>query len=118
MQPTPSAPESAPGLFAGDASAMSSYYDSVLVPGMFTPWARDLVTRLPLSPGDHVLDVCCGTGALAEALVARLTDGGVLGTDLAPAMVAAAERKDIPRAMFRVGDAMAQPAVPTKMFEF
>ena len=109
MQETPSARDSATGLFTGDASAMSSYYDSVLVPGMFTPWARDLVARLPLSPGDHVLDVCCGTGALAEMLVERLTEGGVLGTDLAPAMVAVAERKDIPRAMFRVGDAAAQP---------
>ncbi|MDQ1724018.1 MAG: hypothetical protein QOG52_1046 [Frankiaceae bacterium] len=106
QSPTPS---EAPGLFTGDASSMSSYYDRVLVPGMFAPWAQDLVARLPLRADDHVLDVCCGTGALAEALVTRLTDGGVLGTDLAPAMLAVAERKDIPRAMFRVGDAVAQP---------
>jgi ubiquinone/menaquinone biosynthesis C-methylase UbiE len=100
----------APALFAGDATAMANYYDTVLVPGLFMPWAVDLASRLPLAPTDHVLDVACGTGALSAAIAARLTDGGrLLGTDLAAGMLMMAVRRAIPRARFRVGDAVAQP---------
>ncbi|MDQ1726718.1 MAG: hypothetical protein QOK14_763 [Frankiaceae bacterium] len=106
----PAAASAAPALFAGDASAMANYYDAVLVPGLFKPWAEDLASRLPLAPTDHVLDVACGTGALSAAIAARLADGGrLLGTDLAAGMLMMAERKAIPRARFRVGDAVAQP---------
>ncbi|MCU1676659.1 MAG: methyltransferase type 11 [Frankiales bacterium] len=101
---------SAPGLFTGDASAMADFYDTVLVPGMFAPWAEDLTDRLPLRPTDVVLDVACGTGALSAAIAARLTEGHVVGTDLTPAMLAVAEAKGIARATFRLGDAVAQPA--------
>ena len=103
-------PSAVPGLFAGDAGAMAAYYDTYLVPGLFRPWATELVARLPLEPADAVLDVACGTGALSAALAARLGDGGrVLGVDLAPGMVLLAERKGIPRTRFRVGDALALP---------
>lgn len=99
-----------PALFAGDASAMAAFYESAMVPGLFEPWAADLADRLSLRPSDHVLDVACGTGALTAAIAARLGDGGrVLGTDLTPAMIALAQRKQISRAEFRVGDAVNQP---------
>jgi len=46
---------------AGDVSAMQAYED-VLVPRLFTPWARLLLDRLDLQPGEAVLDVACGSG--------------------------------------------------------
>ena len=95
---------------------MASFYDSVLVPGMFTPWARDLAERLPLQTANAVLDVCCGTGALTEVLARRHTDGSVLGTDLSPDMLAVAHAKGLERAEFRVGDATALP-VPDGAFD-
>ncbi len=114
MSDEASAPEHSstpPALFGGDATAMAEFYDTAMVPGLFTPWAEDLVDRVPLAAGQRVLDVACGTGVLAAALAARLVDNGgsVLGVDLAPAMVARAVAKQIAGATFRVGDALAQP---------
>jgi ubiquinone/menaquinone biosynthesis C-methylase UbiE len=110
-EPTASQSSEPPALFGGDATAMADFYDNAMVPGLFTPWAEDLVRRVPIAASHRVLDVACGTGALAAILAARLVDsgGGVLGTDFAPAMVARAEAKGIPGATFRVGDAVAQP---------
>jgi SAM-dependent methyltransferase len=52
------------------------------------------VARLPLSPGDAVLDVCCGAGASAlPAARAVGPTGSVLGLDLAaPLLVSARQR--------------------------
>lgn len=40
-------------------------YDSYLVPAVFEPWSRDLITRAQVWKGDRVLDVACGTGIVA-----------------------------------------------------
>jgi len=54
--------------------------------------------------GREVLDICCGTGNLAAALVAR--GGLVTGIDFAPTMIEIARMK-VASAEFRVGDAEA-----------
>lgn len=60
--------------------------------------------------GERVLDVGCGTGSLAEALVQRVALQALHGVDLAPPYVAAArERVRAPGARFEVGDACALP---------
>ena len=47
-----------------------------------------------LAPGDHVLDVACGTGLVSfRALDAVGAHGSVLGTDISGEMVAAARRR-------------------------
>jgi ubiquinone/menaquinone biosynthesis C-methylase UbiE len=61
-----------------------------------------------LPPPAHVLDVGTGTGVAALALADRYPDADVVGVDLAPAMVAEAERKG-GRARFRVADASELP---------
>ncbi len=50
---------------AADISAMQIYED-VLVPRLFTPWARLLLDRLDLGPGEAVLDVACGPGSVTR----------------------------------------------------
>lgn len=47
-----------------------------------------------VAAGDHVLDVCCGTGTLALAAQRRVgASGSVRGVDMSPEMVARAQAK-------------------------
>lgn len=80
----------------GDSAAA---YERYLVPGMFAPWADELVAAAAVSPGARVLDVGCGTGIVARRAAARAgSDGTVVGLDpndgmLAVAREAAAEQE-------------------------
>ena len=88
-------------------------YERYMVPALFTPWATDLVARLSLHPGEHVLDVACGTGSVARLAAHRVSPGGtVTGLDLNPGMLAVA--RSLPHASdvrmdWREGSAMALP---------
>ncbi len=57
------------------------------------PTTDHLSLALALTPGQRVLDLCCGTGLPALSLAARVSPGGaVLATDLSPEMVEATRR--------------------------
>ncbi|MBC5816524.1 MAG: class I SAM-dependent methyltransferase [Candidatus Eremiobacteraeota bacterium] len=45
---------------------MPHAYDEYLVPRLYTPWARKLLETAKLGPNHHLLDVACGTGAVAR----------------------------------------------------
>jgi ubiquinone/menaquinone biosynthesis C-methylase UbiE len=82
---------------SADISAMR-IYDDVLVPRLFTPWARLLLDRLDLQPGEAVLDVACGPGSVTRLAAAAVGDGGrVTGVDPSPAMLSIAQAKPILR---------------------
>lgn len=49
-----------------------------------------IVEALPLRPGLRVLEIGCGPGAAARAVVARIGDGYVLGIDRSPRAIAQA----------------------------
>jgi ubiquinone/menaquinone biosynthesis C-methylase UbiE len=70
--------------------------DHYLLPalGFWDRWGAATVARLSLSPGDVVLDLCCGAGASAlPAARAVGPTGNVLGLDLAePLLTLARER--------------------------
>ena len=61
----------------------------VTVPGM--PVAEDALRRAGLAPGMRVLDVACGSGALA--IPAARLGAQVLGVDLSPEMIALLEAR-------------------------
>ena len=63
---------------------------------------REWLDLLPLAPGDHVLDIGCGTGVPADRL---LVERGceVLGVDISDAQVQLA-RELVPEARFEVAD--------------
>lgn len=89
-----------------------TYHDRA-VPVLFEPWGRRLLEEVPLGPGDDVLDVACGSGAVSRLAAARVGEAGaVTGLDLNPGMIQTAEEacKHVrPRIEFRTGDATELP---------
>lgn len=74
------------------AAAADHYLNPALA--FWDHWGAATVARLPLSPGDAVLDVCCGAGASAlHAARAVGPTGSVLGLDLAQPLLALARQR-------------------------
>jgi ubiquinone/menaquinone biosynthesis C-methylase UbiE len=68
-------------------------YEELLVPAITGQWAVPMLDLAGISAGQRVLDVACGTGALARAAAERVgPTGHVVGVDLNPAMLAVAAR--------------------------
>jgi ubiquinone/menaquinone biosynthesis C-methylase UbiE len=68
-------------------------YERHLVPRFFDRFAADLVAGLDLQPGQHLLDVACGTGVVARHAAKQLVpDGKVTAVDRSPAMLAVGRR--------------------------
>lgn len=84
-------------------------YEKSFVPALFAPAAAILADVAGIGPGDRVLDVACGTGALAREAVRRAgPTGKVVGLDLNPGMLEVA-RRTAPRIDWRQGDACSLP---------
>lgn len=63
-------------------------YEDLFVPALFAQWAPTMLQHAAVSPGQHVLDVACGTGVVARAAAELVgPTGSVSGVDLNPAMV-------------------------------
>jgi SAM-dependent methyltransferase len=68
-------------------------YESHFVPAIFRRWAEELVRFAGLQPGQRVLDVACGTGAVARAAAAAVgPEGSVAGCDINAGMLEVARR--------------------------
>jgi len=67
-------------------------YARLLSFGQDPRWRRFLVDRVPAGPGDVVLDLATGTGAVALELV-RQKGCSVVGVDQSPEMLAQARRR-------------------------
>jgi SAM-dependent methyltransferase len=69
-------------------TAAAEAYESALVPGVFGPWAQEVVAGSGISPGATVLDLACGTGvATRYAAGMCLPNGRVVGIDIDSGMV-------------------------------
>lgn len=70
------------------ARSAAENYQRHFVPAIGEPAARDLVDAAALRPGERVLDVACGTGAVARLASGRVgAEGRVAGLDINPAMI-------------------------------
>lgn len=67
-------------------------YEALFVPALFGQWVETVSKAAQLQAGQKVLDVACGTGVLARALVSRIGDDGYLaGLDPDPGMLSVAQ---------------------------
>jgi ubiquinone/menaquinone biosynthesis C-methylase UbiE len=95
---------------SGNAAALYERYVSLIM----DPWVRCLVDVATLQPGEHILDIACGTGFVARlAAQAVGVKGRVVGIDLNPSMIeaarAASEREAATTTDWRIGDVAALP---------
>jgi ubiquinone/menaquinone biosynthesis C-methylase UbiE len=66
-------------------------YQRYFVPAIGAPVADDLIAIASLQPGEHVLDVACGTGVVTRLAAERVdATGSVTGLDINPGMLAVA----------------------------
>jgi SAM-dependent methyltransferase len=79
--------------------SIAGTYQEIYVPRIFIPWARLLLERAALRPGEAVLDVATGPGTVARIAAEQVgPQGRVVGADFSEAMIAIAKAKPaVPR---------------------
>ena len=97
-------------------SRIAGRYDLVndlMSVGMHRRWKRRLARSASPRPGEEALDICCGTGDVARALVAAVKGGDlkVTGLDFTEEMLRVARRLTPAGTpiTFQQGDALAPP---------
>jgi ubiquinone/menaquinone biosynthesis C-methylase UbiE len=88
-------------------------YEHTQVPSVFEPLALKFVERMALHPGQHVLDIACGTGIVARKAASIVgPTGSIVGVDFNPNMLRVARQyapTDSARMEWRQGDAASLP---------
>jgi SAM-dependent methyltransferase len=100
--------QDAKGQVIGSAAEV---YETFFVPALFQEWAPRLADALALAPGRTMLDVACGTGALAREAARRSRPQDVVGLDRNPGMLEVA-RRAAPAIEWRTGRAEELPFEP------
>lgn len=98
-------------LFTG---SIPELYDSLMVPMLFAPYARDLASRLAILHPETVLETAAGTGAVTREMLARLSPAArIVASDLNPDMLARGQANvSDSRITWVHADAMALPFYP------
>jgi SAM-dependent methyltransferase len=80
--------------FASASTSAMNFYDEIMVPRLFQPWAELLLNQMNPQLGQSVLDVACGPGTVTRLAALRVGPSGqVTGCDLSPAMLELARSK-------------------------
>jgi len=103
----------AEGRAAGETSweHVADWYDALLSGGRSDHHERTIlpgvIRLLALGPGERLLDIACGQGALARALDGAIPGEGItyVGVDASESLIEAAQREATRGATFLVGDA-------------
>jgi ubiquinone/menaquinone biosynthesis C-methylase UbiE len=90
-------------------------YETVFVPAMMGEWAPRVMALAEPQPGERVLDVACGTGALTRVVAQSIgPNGRVVGLDLSAEMLSKARTNKLDPSSavpieWREGDVSAIP---------
>jgi ubiquinone/menaquinone biosynthesis C-methylase UbiE len=88
------------------AGSMPEFYDRILVPVMFEPFAQDLADRLRGMTSGHILEIAAGTGIVTRALARLLS----LEVAITAAMLDRAKsHSGLERVRWQEADALALP---------
>ena len=93
------------------SGSIPQLYETLMVPMIFAPYARDLAARIKTLAPRHVLETAAGTGVVTRALAGQLPDEvSITATDLNEPMLAQAQSA-LPgaRVTWRQADALALP---------
>jgi len=75
------------------STQVAEVYEAFFVPALFGAWPERVIAAAHAAPGQHLLDVACGTGILARAAVPVVgAQGTVTGLDLNDGMLEVARR--------------------------
>lgn len=93
------------------AGSIPAAYDRYLRPLLFDPYARWVVEHMQLKPGDRVLELAAGTGALTAHLVRTAPPGvEIVATDLQPPMIEIGKKNvSDPGVQWEIADAQELP---------
>jgi SAM-dependent methyltransferase len=92
--------------------SVAGAYDDIYLPRLFIPWARLLLERAALRPGEAVLDIATGPGTVARLAAEQVgPKGRVVGADLSEAMIAIAKAKS-PSVGAATIEYLVSPAAP------
>jgi trans-aconitate 2-methyltransferase len=76
-------------------------------------WADELITKLPLTGDEHLLDIGCGDGKVTAEIARRIPRGAALGVDSSEDMIRFAREHhphaQFPNLSFRLADAGELP---------
>jgi ubiquinone/menaquinone biosynthesis C-methylase UbiE len=88
---------------------VAEVYEEFFVPALFGAWPERVIAAAHIAPGQHLLDVACGTGILARAAIPVVGGAGtVTGLDLNDGMLEVA-RRNAPAIAWHQGRAEALP---------
>ena len=95
---------------ANFTGSIPEYYDRIMGPALFDPFAADLVRRLVEKPSGDVLEIACGTGVVTRRLRERLHPAvRLVATDLSEAMLGFARGKVPGKIEWKTADAGRLP---------
>ncbi len=101
--------------FKNSGHSVPKVYEELLVPRLFVPWGKLLLSEAKLSSGESVLDVACGPGTVARLASERVgPKGRVTAADISPPMLDIARSKPHPPGGAPI-EFVESPASPLKV---
>lgn len=85
------------------------FLNTLLSAGLDARWRRQASAAVTLPPDSVILDLCTGTGKLAEEMRRRFPEALVIGVDFCPEMLSLARRKNNPSFSLLRADALSLP---------